>query len=228
VGLVAAGMQGLLPLPVQAQETPPVPPGVVFLVDNHESMQDYPQYLPEAFTPGYYPTRPSIPGPETWEDKGPPDWPSTRAARTRRWSKMMDILESNGARHPDGSLLMFDPSDPATNPNVGGVNYCDLVGSTKAACDYTAYNWPTGLAVGNKNFMDDVAFFLANTDLRGDMPGKQTVRTFVVGYGDSSPMLKSIALAGRGSFFRADQPGALRDVILFSLGQGRANSCSAP
>ena len=143
-------------------------------------------------------------------------------------TKMMDILESNGARHPDGSLLMFDPSNPETNPSVGGVNYCDLVGSTKAACDYTAYNWPTGLAVGNKNFMDDVAFFLANTDLRGDMPGKQTVRTFVVGYGDSSPMLKSIALAGRGSFFRADQPGALRDVILFSLGQGHANSCSAP
>jgi type IV pilus assembly protein PilY1 len=143
-------------------------------------------------------------------------------------TKMMDILEANGARHPDGSLLMFDPSNPDTNPNVGGVNYCDLVGSTKAACDYTDYNWPTGHGVGNKNFMDDVAFFLANTDLRGDMPGKQTVRTFVVGYGDSSPLLKSIALAGKGSFFRADQAGSLRDLLLFSVGQSHANSCSAP
>src|SRR5688572_4942075 len=59
VGLVAAGVSGLLSLPVHAQE---VPPGVIFLVDNHESMQDYPVYLPEAFTPGYYPT-PTSPKP---------------------------------------------------------------------------------------------------------------------------------------------------------------------
>ena len=151
-----------------------------------------------------------------------------RSDNTVPITKMMNILTANGARHPDGSLLMFDPSHPETNLNVGGVNYCDRVGSTQAACDYTDYNWPAGLGVGNKNFMDDVAFFLANTDLRGDMPGKQTVRTFVVGYGDSSPMLKSIALAGKGSFFRADQPDALRDLVLFSVGQSHANSCSAP
>ncbi|HYO51204.1 hypothetical protein [Archangium sp.] len=40
-------------LPVQAQQ---VPPGVVLLMDNSEAMQNYPQSLPEAFTPGYYPT----------------------------------------------------------------------------------------------------------------------------------------------------------------------------
>ncbi|MCY1079252.1 hypothetical protein [Archangium lansingense] len=59
VGLVAAGVSGLLPQPGQAQA---VPPGVIFLLDNNESMQDYPQYLPEAFTPGYYPA-PLNPGP---------------------------------------------------------------------------------------------------------------------------------------------------------------------
>ncbi|OJT20483.1 hypothetical protein BO221_31260 [Archangium sp. Cb G35] len=142
-------------------------------------------------------------------------------------TKMMDILKANGARHPDGSLLTFNPINPETNPNVGGVNYCHLFGVTKEACDYTYYNWPTGLGVGNKNFMDDVAFFLSHTDLRSDMANSQTVRTFVVGYGDSSPMLQSIALAGRGSFFRADQPGTLRDALLFAVGQSR-NSCSAP
>jgi hypothetical protein len=143
-------------------------------------------------------------------------------------TRMMDILEANGAKHPDGSPLTFDAVNPETNPDVGGVNYCHLVGSTKAACDYTDYNWPTGLGVGNKNFMDDVAFFLSHTDLRSDMPGSQTVRTFVVGYGDSSPMLQSIALAGQGSFYRADQAGSLRDALMLSLGQSRANSCSAP
>ncbi|HEX5746380.1 MAG TPA: hypothetical protein VFZ09_09050 [Archangium sp.] len=142
-------------------------------------------------------------------------------------TKMMDILEANGARHPDGSLLTFDAANPITNPNVGGVNYCHLFGVTKEACDYTDYNWPTGLGVGNKNFMDDVAFFLSHTDLRSDMGGSQTVRTFVVGYGDSSPMLQSIALAGRGGFYRADQPGTLKEALLFAVGQS-ANSCSAP
>jgi type IV pilus assembly protein PilY1 len=143
-------------------------------------------------------------------------------------TKMMNLLVSAGTRHDDGSLLRFDPSNPDTNPDVGGVNYCDRFGTTKEACDYTDYNWPAGHGVGNKNFMDDVAFFLSHMDLRDDMPGKQTVRTFVVGYGDSSPMLKSIAMAGKGSFFRADKPGELRDVILFALGQSRANACTAP
>lgn len=153
-------------------------------------------------------------------------------------TRMMDILEANGATHEDGTPLTFDPAFPETNPNVGGVNYCDQFQKypstslpeyyTKADCDYTDYNWPTGLGVGNKNFMDDVAFFLSHMDLRGDMPGSQTVRTFVVGYGDSSPMLQSIALAGRGGFFRADQPDTLREALLFALSQTRVNSCSAP
>ncbi|PTL76551.1 hypothetical protein DAT35_48940 [Vitiosangium sp. GDMCC 1.1324] len=144
-------------------------------------------------------------------------------------TRMMELLKAKEARHDDGSLLRFDPSSPDTNPDVGGVNYCDRFGATKAACDYTDYNWPAGHGVGNKNFMDDVAFFMSHMDLRDDMPGKQTMRTFVIGYGDSHPMLKSIAMAGKGSFFRADKPGELRDFIMFALGQSRMNNaCSAP
>jgi hypothetical protein len=143
-------------------------------------------------------------------------------------TKMMDILKANGARHPNGALLTFDPMNPETNPNPGGVNYCNLFGATKEACDYTDYNWPTGLAKTNKNFMDDVAFFLSHTDLRGDMPGSQTVRTFVIGYGDSNPLLQSIALAGRGRFYRADQPAALREALSFALGEISAPACSTP
>jgi hypothetical protein len=143
-------------------------------------------------------------------------------------TKMMDILEANGARHPDGTLLTFDPVDSEHNPNPGGVNYCHLFGATQEDCDYTEYNWPTGLAKTNKNFMDDVAFFLSHADLRGDMPGSQTVRTFIVGYGDSSPMLQSIALAGQGRFYRANQPASLKEAITFALGEARAPFCAAP
>ncbi|MET0406427.1 MAG: hypothetical protein ABW123_28670, partial [Cystobacter sp.] len=125
-------------------------------------------------------------------------------------TKMMNLLVAAEAQHPDGSPLTFDPYDPVNNPASGGVNYCDQfelspgVPATRADCDYTDYNWPTGLAAGNKNFMDDVAFFLSHSDLRGDLPGTQRVRTYVVGYGSSHPMLQSIALAGQGGFYRAD------------------------
>ncbi len=131
-------------------------------------------------------------------------------------TKMMEVLTARGARHPDGSLLTFDPSNPETNTAPGGVNYCDAFGATKEDCDYA--NWPTGLAKTNKNFMDDVAFFLANADLRDDLPGDQSVRTYTIGYGDNSPMLQSIALAGKGRFFRVGNPGELRDAIMAALG----------
>ncbi|PTL79976.1 VWA domain-containing protein [Vitiosangium sp. GDMCC 1.1324] len=151
-----------------------------------------------------------------------------RSDNTVPITKMMELLMYYQRRHDDGSLLRFDPVYPEVNPDVGGVNYCDLVGSTKEACDYTEYNWPTGLGVGNKNFMDDVAFFLSHMDLRDDMPAIQTMRTFVVGYGDSSPMLQSIALAGKGSFFRADSTTELRDAILYAIGQSHTSTSSAP
>ncbi|WNG13520.1 hypothetical protein [Cystobacter fuscus] len=138
-------------------------------------------------------------------------------------TKMMSLLVAQGAQHPNGQPLTFDPINPEFNPNSGGVNYCDQfekspgVLATQADCDYTEYNWPHGLAAGNKNFMDDVAFFLSHSDLRGDLPGTQRVRTYVVGYGSSHPMLQSIALAGQGSFFRADDTTSLRNALLQSL-----------
>jgi type IV pilus assembly protein PilY1 len=143
-------------------------------------------------------------------------------------TKMMDVLVTAGARHPNGELLTFDPNNPEINTNPGGVNYCHLFGATKEDCDYTDYNWPTGLARTNKNFMDDVAFFLSHADLRGDMAGSQTVRTFVIGYNGGGPMLQSIALAGNGRYYRANQSSALYDALTFALGEIRASASSAP
>jgi len=147
-------------------------------------------------------------------------------------TKMMSILLAQNAKHPDGTPLTFDSSNPDTNTNPGGVNYCDQfdkapgVKATKEDCDYTDYNWPTGHAKTNKNFMDDVAFFLANTDLRGDMPGMQTMRTYTIGYGDNSVMLQSIALAGKGAFYRANNATELRESILAALGDLKQTSTS--
>ncbi|PTL82257.1 hypothetical protein [Vitiosangium sp. GDMCC 1.1324] len=149
-------------------------------------------------------------------------------------TKMMELLVAKGARHPppDGSLVKWNPANPETNPDVGGINYCDQfaddsgVKYTKADCDYTDWNWPTGLGVGNKNFMDDVAFFLANMDLRDDMPGTQSVRTYTIGYGDNSVMLQSIAKAGKGTFTRVNEPEELRNAIINALGDLKQLSTS--
>jgi len=159
-------------------------------------------------------------------------------------TKMMQLLIEKGVKHGartgllEGTPVKFDPIDPELNPDVGGINYCDQfvkvdnteptpdVYFTKADCDYTDYNWPVGHGVGNKNFMDDVSFFLANMDLRDDMAGVQSMRTYTIGYGDNSAMLQSIARAGKGNFYQANDAVQLRTAILDALGDIRQLSTS--
>lgn len=144
-------------------------------------------------------------------------------------TRMMQLLIANGARHPNGTLVTFDPNawNNGTCPNtqsVGGINYCNDFGATKCDCDYNGY--PSGPQVTNANYMDDVAFFLANMDLREDYTGKQSVRTYTVGFGDNSPMLQSIAKAGNGLFFRADSAMELKAAIIAAVDdiKGRSNA----
>ncbi|MBM7112193.1 hypothetical protein [Archangium primigenium] len=133
-------------------------------------------------------------------------------------TRMMQLLIQQGARHPDGSLLTFNSHDPERNPDVGGVNYCEQFARSKEVCDYTDWNWPTGLGRGNKNFMDDVAFFLANTDLREDLPGVQSLRTSIVNFaGPDEPMLHSMALAGNGVSLHAHTSEQLRAALQVAL-----------
>ncbi|WP_434385658.1 hypothetical protein [Melittangium boletus] len=137
-------------------------------------------------------------------------------------TRMMQLLIQRGARHPDGAPLTFDARDPAHNPSAGGVNYCDAFGVAKGDCDYTEYNWPTGLASGNKNFMDDVTFFLANMDLRGDLPGVQSLRTSIVNFaGPDEPMLHSMARAGNGLSLRAQSAEQLRAALQAAMSSRR-------
>jgi type IV pilus assembly protein PilY1 len=152
-------------------------------------------------------------------------------------TKMMSLLTQWKAKHVatnNKSLVTFNPVDPRSNPSAdpGGVNYCDLfekapgVKATKADCDYVDYNWPVGQLAGNKNFMDDVSFFLGQADLRDDFEGVQSMRTYTVGYGDNSPMLQSIAMAGKGKFYRANDPQQLRQALLDALGDIKQVSTS--
>jgi type IV pilus assembly protein PilY1 len=147
--------------------------------------------------------------------------------------KMLRLLVEAGAKHPDGTPLTFNPG---VDGNPGGVNYCDRYGVTKEACDYFVdtngdgqdddTSGPKGGDTHNRNYMDDVAFFLANADLRGDLSGVQSVRTYTIGYGDNSPMLRSMARAGGGQFYRADEPGQLRDALMTAIGDLRETATS--
>ena len=135
-------------------------------------------------------------------------------------TKMMSLLMDAGTLRPDGTSLTFGPNtNPACgagNPTAaGGINFCDRFGSTKCACDYVS--GPVGPDNGNKNFMDDVAFFLANIDLRSDLPGKQSVYTYTVGLGDNSPMLQSIAYAGGGQFYTANNAIQLKSAVISAI-----------
>lgn len=158
-------------------------------------------------------------------------------------SKMLELLVAAGARHADNSPVTFTPnaggvcgSYPtstcpggcANNSLSGGINYCDQFASTKCACD-TAVDDRHGPDRANFNFMDDIAFFLANTDLRTDMPGNQVMKTHTIGYGDNSPMLQSIAKAGNGLFARADSPQQLQAALVAAVGNvlTRATSFSS-
>ncbi len=129
-------------------------------------------------------------------------------------SRMLDLLIAKG------EPLTFAPG----TANPGGVNFCPAFGAPLTACDVGLA--PQGPDSGNKNFADDAAYFLSHMDLRGDYTGDQKVRTYVVGLGDNSPMLQSIAKAGRGRFFRGDTAVDVRGKILSSIQDVRESATS--
>jgi type IV pilus assembly protein PilY1 len=49
-------------------------------------------------------------------------------------------------------------------------------------------------------WLDDVAYYLAHTDLRSDMAGAQHVHTYTIGFGIDAPLLVSTAANGGGTY----------------------------
>ncbi len=65
--------------------------------------------------------------------------------------------------------------------------------------------------------MDDVAYYLAHTDLRPDMPGDQIVNTYVIGYNVDAPLLQETADNGDGLYYTANNASELRASIEWAL-----------
>jgi type IV pilus assembly protein PilY1 len=133
-------------------------------------------------------------------------------------AQMLRLLVDAGTVKPDGAPLTFNPGLGGTCPNTslaGGINFCDRFSSTKCFCD--TVSGASSPDVTNRNLMDDVAFFLANMDLRPDRPGKQTIKTYTIGLSDNSPMLQSIAYAGGGLFYTASNSSQLKSAVIAAI-----------
>jgi type IV pilus assembly protein PilY1 len=53
------------------------------------------------------------------------------------------------------------------------------------------------------DWMDDVAYYLAHTDVRGDLDGNQFVNTYTIGFGIDAPLVADTAINGGGIYSSA-------------------------
>ncbi|HYO58671.1 hypothetical protein, partial [Archangium sp.] len=113
LGLVAAGVSGLLPIASRAQE---FPSSVVFLLDNSESMLDFPKYLPEAFTPGFDPP-PAVPKPgERGYDSDYGHWINTGCSDPALVAAMSWFDKGSPDPAKNGSVVYDTDADFGTTP----------------------------------------------------------------------------------------------------------------
>lgn len=78
-------------------------------------------------------------------------------------------------------------------------------------------------------YMDDVATYLYQNDLRTDISGMQNAVTYVIGFDLYAPILQSTATKGGGSYFSVDNPAGLADALNQTLSLIAAQmSASAP
>ncbi len=103
----------------------------------------------------------------------------------------MDIDVSNYLRDADG-----DGADPGTCTSLG-VPYPDSFNCSE--------------------YFDDVTYYMAHNDLRGDMDGRQSVKSYIVGYTIDHPLLESAAANGEGLYYRANNAVDLFLSIEFAL-----------
>ncbi|MCG6980641.1 MAG: hypothetical protein LJE88_04465 [Deltaproteobacteria bacterium] len=68
-------------------------------------------------------------------------------------------------------------------------------------------------ADSDNKYMDDVAKYLYDHDMRSDLPEKQNIVTYVVGFFINDPLLSSAASKGGGLYFTADSADALTAAL---------------
>jgi type IV pilus assembly protein PilY1 len=79
-----------------------------------------------------------------------------------------------------------------------------------------------GAPPGSSNcsgYLDDVAKYMFDTDLRTDLTGTQNLTTFVVGFSINAPILQAAATKGGGTFYNANNASELATAMTDALSQ---------
>ena len=130
---------------------------------------------------------------------------------------MMELLLAASATHADGTPLTFDASNPRDEHGAG---WRQLLRRVRRRRRRTATT-PTGPRAWRRRTRTSWTTWPSSWPTRTcatTCAGDQSMRTYTIGYGDNSPMLQSIAMAGKGEFYRANNAGELRDALMAALG----------
>ncbi|MFO7652530.1 MAG: PilC/PilY family type IV pilus protein [Candidatus Krumholzibacteriia bacterium] len=113
-------------------------------------------------------------------------------------------------------LIIVTDGHPTMDTEVSSYLW-DADGDGNDPGDCASIGAPNPLSDNCSDHMDDVAWWLANVDLRPDLPDTQTVSTYVVGFHVDSPLLRDTATNGDGLFFHASNAVELVQSIDYAL-----------
>lgn len=97
---------------------------------------------------------------------------------------------------PDPLVIRPDVSDP------GNSNYGNPLSDAVYSCDTRGGSGDTN-EPGMGKYLDDVAKFLYDNDMRSDIPGKQNVITYTIGFYVEDQLLRDAAENGGGDYYTA-------------------------
>jgi type IV pilus assembly protein PilY1 len=109
-------------------------------------------------------------------------------------------------------LIIVTDGLPSKDVDVSGyLHDADGDGNDPGSCTSIGSHYPDSYDCSEH--LDDVAWWMANKDLRPDMEGDQNVITYVVGYHEDNDLLRETAENGKGLFFRAENAQQLSASI---------------
>jgi len=79
----------------------------------------------------------------------------------------------------------------------------DQDGDGREPGDCTSLGFPEMQGRDCSDYLDDVAYYLANNDVRGDLDGDQFISTYTIGFGFTSQLLADAAFNGKGMYMEA-------------------------
>jgi type IV pilus assembly protein PilY1 len=85
-------------------------------------------------------------------------------------------------------------------------------------------------ADSGSDYLDDVANYLYNTDLRPDISGKQNITTYTIGFTTSNDLLERTAAQGHGKYYYSQNAQQLSDAFQNIIGEilSKTSSFVAP